>query len=211
MAEQPSTNPFAQPLRIISTHDAATGRAVFSDVDEKPPVGSMPNPTGGEHTGNMRMYTTNSFPVSGLSPPSEVTSEVNANLDLRAYMQDLDHPSAPDGSHPGQTCCRMVDMAPGAEGPIHRTITLDYAVVIDGVVEWELDSDQTRILKKGDVSIQRGTAHAWKNITPPEQNNGWARMFFVTLSSEKVRVKDGRELGYGFGLPRLGDPSKSPR
>lgn len=211
MAEQPSTNPFPQPLRIISTHDPATGRAVFSDVDEKPPVGFMPNPNGGEQTINMRMYTTTTFPVSGLSPRSEATTEENANLDLKAYILNLDHPSAPDGSHPDQTYCRMVDMPPGAEAPMHRTITLDYGVVIDGVIEWELDSGETRILKKGDVSVQRGTAHAWRNITPPEQNHGWARMFFVALSSEKVKVKDGRELGYGFGLPRLGDSSKSPR
>jgi quercetin dioxygenase-like cupin family protein len=157
------------------------------------------------------MYSTSTFPVSGLSPQSQVTSEEKANLDLKAYAHDLDHPSAPDGSHPTQTYCRMVDMPPGAEAPMHRTITLDYGVVVDGVIEWELDSGETTILKKGDVAIQRGTAHSWKNVTPLEKNNGWARMIFVTLPSEKIKVKEGRELGYGFGLPRLGDSSRSPR
>jgi quercetin dioxygenase-like cupin family protein len=101
-------------------------------------------------------------------------------------------------------------MPPGDEGQMHRTISFDYGVVLDGAIEWELDSGETRIMRKGDVSIQRGTAHAWKNVTPMEENNGWARMFFVILSSEKITIKEGRELGHGVGLPRLADSAKSP-
>ncbi|KAH8703221.1 hypothetical protein BGW36DRAFT_393628 [Talaromyces proteolyticus] len=207
----PTTNPFSPSLRIISTHDPATGRAVFSDVPEHPPTGEMPSfIVGNEPSRNLRLYSTNTFPVSGLSPSSDVTREEDSNSDLKFYAHDLDHPSPPDGSNKSHTSCRIFELAPAHEGPMHRTITFDYCVVIDGVIEWELDSGERRILRKGDVAIQRGTAHSWKNITPAEENNGWARVFFVILSSEKIKVKEGRELGHGFNLPSLRDSAKSP-
>lgn len=212
MDKQPrSTNPFTTSRRIISTHDPVTGRAVFSDIAEQPPVGEIPSSRSTESSRNIKLYSTHTFPVSGLSPASQVTAEADANLDLKAYANELEHPQPPDGTHPSQTTCRLLELAPGDEVAMHRTITFDYCVIIDGVVEWELDSGETRTVRKGDVCIQRGTAHALKNVTPVEENNGWARMFFVMLASEKIRVKEGRELGYGFGLSRQGDKMKSPR
>jgi quercetin dioxygenase-like cupin family protein len=212
MTEQSqSTYPFTEARRLISTHDPATGRAVFSNLPENPPVGEIPSAAKTEPSRNVKVYSTNTFPVGGLSPPSQVTPEEYSNLDFKAYEDELEHPHPPDGSNQTHTTCRVLEMAPGGAAPMHRTITFDYGVVIDGEVEWELDSGETRVLKKGDVCIQRGTAHAWKNVTPVENNNGWARMFFVMLASEKIRVKDGRELGYGFGLSRHGEGSNSPK
>jgi mannose-6-phosphate isomerase-like protein (cupin superfamily) len=167
--------------------------------------------TDGEPLRNIRLYSTSTFPVSGLSPPSDVIAEEDANRDLKDYLYDLEHPSPPNGSNLSHTSCRVFEMPPGDEGPMHRTISFDYGVVLDGSIEWELDSGEKRVLRKGDVSIQRGTAHAWKNVTPIEENNGWARIFFVILSSERITIKGGRELGHGFGLPRLADSAKSPR
>ncbi|GAM43204.1 hypothetical protein TCE0_047r17819 [Talaromyces pinophilus] len=140
MAERPqSTYPFTASRRIISTHDPATGRAVFSHLPENPPVGEVPSTTAKtEPSRNVRVYSTNTFPVDGLSPASQVTPEENANLDFKAYEDELVHPHPPDGSHRGQTTCRLLEMAPGDAAPMHRTITFDYGVVIDGKVEWEL-------------------------------------------------------------------------
>ena len=45
---------------------------------------------------------------------------------------------------------------------MHRTQTVDYAVVLKGEVTMLLD-DQDVVLKEGDVVIQRGTNHAWSN------------------------------------------------
>jgi quercetin dioxygenase-like cupin family protein len=45
---------------------------------------------------------------------------------------------------------------------MHRTETIDYAVVLEGEVYMLLD-DQDVHLKAGDVVIQRGTNHAWSN------------------------------------------------
>jgi len=45
---------------------------------------------------------------------------------------------------------------------MHRTESIDYAVVLEGEVTMLLD-DQDVVLKTGDVVIQRGTNHAWSN------------------------------------------------
>lgn len=50
-----------------------------------------------------------------------------------------------------------------APNGIHDTPTLDYVIVIDGEVWLELDSGEQTCLRAGDVVIQQGTAHAWRN------------------------------------------------
>jgi mannose-6-phosphate isomerase-like protein (cupin superfamily) len=46
---------------------------------------------------------------------------------------------------------------------MHRTNTVDYAIVFDGEMWLELDDAKTIHLKKGDVVVQNGTRHAWRN------------------------------------------------
>ena len=46
---------------------------------------------------------------------------------------------------------------------MHRTMSLDYGVVLQGEVELLLDSGEVRLLAAGDVAVQRGTMHAWRN------------------------------------------------
>jgi hypothetical protein len=46
---------------------------------------------------------------------------------------------------------------------MHKTITVDYAVVYDGEIWLELDNAETLHLKRGDVVVQNGTRHAWRN------------------------------------------------
>ena len=45
---------------------------------------------------------------------------------------------------------------------MHRTETIDYAVVLDGEITMLLDEEEVH-LRTGDVVIQRGTNHAWSN------------------------------------------------
>jgi mannose-6-phosphate isomerase-like protein (cupin superfamily) len=48
---------------------------------------------------------------------------------------------------------------------MHRTATVDYDVILSGELWLELDDGETRHLKAGDVVIQNGTRHAWRNRT----------------------------------------------
>lgn len=45
---------------------------------------------------------------------------------------------------------------------MHRTSTLDFAIVIEGEIWAVMDQGETR-LAAGDILIQRGTRHAWAN------------------------------------------------
>lgn len=45
---------------------------------------------------------------------------------------------------------------------MHRTRSVDYAVVLDGEIDMLMDEEEVH-LKAGDVVVQRGTNHAWAN------------------------------------------------
>ena len=46
---------------------------------------------------------------------------------------------------------------------MHKTNTVDYSVVYDGEMWLELDDGKTLHLNRGDVVVQNGTRHAWRN------------------------------------------------
>jgi quercetin dioxygenase-like cupin family protein len=46
---------------------------------------------------------------------------------------------------------------------MHKTNTVDYAVVFEGEMWLELDDGKTVHLRQGDVVVQKGTRHAWRN------------------------------------------------
>jgi uncharacterized cupin superfamily protein len=45
---------------------------------------------------------------------------------------------------------------------MHRTKSIDYAIVLDGEIDMLVDDSEVH-LGAGDVLIQRGTNHAWVN------------------------------------------------
>jgi quercetin dioxygenase-like cupin family protein len=57
---------------------------------------------------------------------------------------------------------RMVDFPPGAKGEMHRTRSIDYAVVIEGEIDMLLPHGEVH-LRAGDVLVQQATEHAWEN------------------------------------------------
>ena len=62
----------------------------------------------------------------------------------------------------GGTVFRIVRYDPGVAPRNHRTDSIDYAVVIAGEIDMELDGTTTK-LRAGDVLVQRGTIHNWIN------------------------------------------------
>ena len=61
---------------------------------------------------------------------------------------------------------------------MHRTESVDYAVVLEGEITLLLD-EQDVVLKAGDVVIQRGTNHAWSN-----RSGKPVRMLYVLIDGE---------------------------
>lgn len=117
-------------------------------------------------------YTTSTFPPN-----------MNANTDLTTHTELLQSGTLGLVNPPGSVA-RFVDFCPGASPLMHRTQSLDYGVVMEGAVEMVLDGGVTRVLRRGDMAVQRGTNHGWRNLSETE----WARMFFVLQGAEKVEV-----------------------
>lgn len=67
--------------------------------------------------------------------------------------------------------------APG----MHTTPTLDYDIVLSGQITLEVDDSQTVHLNPGDIVVQGGVRHAWRN-----PNNAPATMLFVLMGARKV-------------------------
>lgn len=77
---------------------------------------------------------------------------------------------------------RLIDIYPprmgGKRTVMHRTRTLDYAMVIEGEIVLVL-SDSEVVLGPGEVVVQRGTDHAWENRT-----DAVTRMAFFHIAGE---------------------------
>jgi quercetin dioxygenase-like cupin family protein len=63
---------------------------------------------------------------------------------------------------PAGTVFRVVQYEPGVAPRNHRTDSLDYAVVLCGEIDMELEGSVVH-LRQGDVLVQRGTVHNWVN------------------------------------------------
>jgi quercetin dioxygenase-like cupin family protein len=66
---------------------------------------------------------------------------------------------------PDGTAFRVIEFSPGVQARNHRTSSIDYAVVISGEIDMEMDGTVVH-LKAGDVLVQRGTVHNWVNTGP---------------------------------------------
>ncbi len=78
-------------------------------------------------------------------PPEEAGGTAFSNADLKAEL-GLDASDAAAARHPS----------------MHKTRSVDYAVVLSGEVDLLLDDSDVTV-KTGDVVVQRGTNHGWAN------------------------------------------------
>jgi quercetin dioxygenase-like cupin family protein len=79
------------------------------------------------------------------------------------------------------TVFRVVRYEPGVSPRNHRTDSIDYAVVMSGEIDMELDDGVTVHLKAGDLLVQRGTIHNWVN-----RGKEACLIAFVLISSKPV-------------------------
>jgi len=73
---------------------------------------------------------------------------------------------------------RVIEFEPGVAPRNHRTDSIDYAVVMSGEIDMEMD-DTVVHLKAGDVLVQRGTIHNWVN-----KGTGPCVIAFILISSD---------------------------
>jgi quercetin dioxygenase-like cupin family protein len=76
----------------------------------------------------------------------------------------------------------VIDFPPRTSGRMHRTDTIDYVMMVEGELEMLLD-DSSVTIAKGDVMVQRGTNHEWRN-----NGDVPARAAFVLLDAEPLAI-----------------------
>ena len=123
--------------RVVTGHDK-NGRAIVS-IDE--PVKNVAQTRPGAEAAVI--WTSEGFPVDNDASADTSTRKVGTTL-------------------ANGTVFRVVSFGPGVAPRNHRTDSIDYAVVMSGEIDMELD-DSTVHLKAGDVLVQRGTIHNWVN------------------------------------------------
>lgn len=58
---------------------------------------------------------------------------------------------------------RIIQFDPGVAGRQHVTDSIDYALVLSGAIDMELEAGNEVHLEAGDVLVQRATIHNWIN------------------------------------------------
>ena len=154
------TNTNRKPQRFVTGHDTA-GKGVVETVDE-----GLWKKIDNDIVRYNVMWTTNTFPIDIQN--DDPLKKENTVLSL----------SLPNG-----TVLRMVDRSPGSSSAMHRTQSLDYGVVIEGEMDLIMDSGQIVTMKRGDVCIQRGTLHQWRN-----SGKTWNRMLFILIDALPLEV-----------------------
>jgi len=155
----------ANKIRRVVTGHTKEGKAIFTD-DEA--FATQVIPTG--DAAFAKIWTT-----------AEVPADLNDDTDGRLR-------EAGTTLH-GGSVIRVVDMLPGASSPFHRSSSIDYGIVMSGSIELELDKGAVKTCFAGDVIVQRGTIHLWRNPSPTEI----CRIVFI-LTEAKPFVVDGKPL-----------------
>ena len=120
-----------------------------------------PEPTGGKRQLHPVPGGT-VFRISEVPPESDAIRNMTPEQSRAAFAAG----NAEDASTWGR----------GGRHPLmHRTETVDYAVVLEGEITLLMDEGDVK-LKAGDVVIQRGTNHAWRNHTDKP-----TRMLYVLM------------------------------
>jgi quercetin dioxygenase-like cupin family protein len=123
--------------RVVTGHDA-NGRAVVK-IDEiaKNIVSARPGAAASV------IWTTEGFPVDNTGDTDTSTRKVGTTLANGCVF-------------------RVVEFSPGVAARNHRTDSIDFAVVMSGEIDMQLDDSEVH-LRAGDVLVQRGTIHNWVN------------------------------------------------
>ncbi len=148
--------------RVVTGHDKA-GRAVVK-IDEISTNIRNNRPGATSYV----IWSTNAWPISSddeTDPTSRVISTTEEN----------------------GTVFRIIRYDPGVVPRRHRTDSIDYAVVLSGEIDMELDGETVH-LRAGDTLVQRATVHNWVN-----RGSEPCIIAFVLVSAKSPTV-DGKPL-----------------
>jgi quercetin dioxygenase-like cupin family protein len=135
-----------QVRRVVTGHDA-NGKAVVATDEVIAGVSAPARP----YISRCEIWSTDTMPVDN----SEGTA---ADAQRAGFVKRYNYVGNGQG-----TVVRITEFAPGSPKFMHRTETVDYAILLKGECDLELDDGKTVHLTQGDIVVQRGTIHAWVN------------------------------------------------
>jgi quercetin dioxygenase-like cupin family protein len=145
-----------QLRRVVTGHDDNGRAVVLIDETATKQVSARPGATASV------VWTTEGFPVDNNGHGDDGRRQTGTTL-------------------ANGTVFRVLELAPGSAPRNHRTDSIDYAVIMKGEIDMELD-DTTVHLKAGDVLVQRGTIHNWVN-----RGDEACVIAFVLIAADPVR------------------------
>jgi len=123
--------------------------------------------------------------IDGLAPKSAFGVTVWSTDQLPADNQQApDAAGGPTQITTGGTVIRVMNIPAGTHSYMHRTVSLDYGIVLSGRLDLELDDGVVVPLQAGDIAVQRGTIHAWLN--PYDED---CTVVFIILPAQPVMVQ----------------------
>ncbi len=153
-----------QPTRRVVTGHDTKGKAVVL-IDGAAPNAKLRKATGLTST---LLWVTEESPAELSGSEDGAAREIGvAPPPGGSIFRVVDFPPAADfGFVDNAAMLREMGIGAGEGGArhagMHRTKSVDYAVVISGEIDMLLDDSEVH-LKAGDVLVQRGTNHAWVN------------------------------------------------
>jgi len=176
-----------QPTRRVVTGHDAKGKAVVL-ID-----GAAPNVRLRKATGlvSTLVWVTEESPAELSGSADAAEREIGVAPPPRgSIFRVVDFPPAADfGAVDNAAMLREMGIGAGEGGTrhasMHRTRSVDYAVVISGEIDMLLDDSEVH-LKAGDVLVQRGTNHAWVN-----RGRENCRIVFVLIDAKELPESSG--------------------
>ena len=152
--------------RVVTGHDA-NGKAVVASDERMSGVAAAARP----YISRCEIWSTDSMPVDN-------SEGAAAEAQRKGFVVRHNYVGSGQG-----TVIRITEFAPGAPKFMHRTETVDYAILLSGECDLELDDGKRVRMKPGDICVQRGTMHAWVN-TGKEP----CRFAFILIDADPVEV-----------------------
>ncbi|KAH8699101.1 hypothetical protein BGW36DRAFT_426779 [Talaromyces proteolyticus] len=189
--------PHLPSTRRFVTGHSADGKAIFTHDDYITAVNPRADISPeNEHSvpGLYLVHRTTKYPVDPQGPEYELSNE---NL-------------ARSKNARGDIICEIVDVPPLSissdvnveENPVimHRNQSLDYGVILKGSITLILDDGVEKTLSEGDVFVQRGTMHGWKNT-----GSDHCRFMTVIIPSAPVKTSESGSVLQATKFPGLTD------
>ncbi len=175
----------ARTIRRIVTGHNAEGRSEFlmdriaENVRDRPGGGAVTN-----------LWTTDSTPADnhgnedtgnrpgGLQPPPMGSRFriVEYPPDSARFAAGTTEDTAFRNAGLGRSAATDTSRHPG----MHKTDTIDYAIVLSGEIYAVMDVGET-LMRPGDCLVQRGTSHAWSN-----RSNEPCQVAFVLIDAKPI-------------------------